>query len=153
MPALRLTLSFFGETQLDRTLARFSDRARDARPAWEALADRFGALERAQFASEGRYSGGWAPLSPRYGEWKAEHYPGLPILELSGDLKASLTSRPFGVEIIEPGFMAIGSDVDYGRWHQEGTDRMPRRRPVEFPDSERRAWIKLLQRFIVTGEV
>jgi anti-sigma factor ChrR (cupin superfamily) len=36
-------------------------------------------------------------------------------------------------------------------FHQEGTDRMPRRRPVELPEVLRRAWIKTLQRWLLTG--
>lgn len=150
--AVRLKLEFYGDVQLDRTLARFADNIGDARPAWDVLADRFGRLERRQFAGEGPFSGGWQALSPDYAEWKERHYPGKPILERSGDLLRSLTRRPFGVEVLEPGFMVVGSDVDYGQWHQQGTDRMPRRRPVEFPEHERREWVRILQRFIVTGQ-
>jgi phage gpG-like protein len=149
--AVRMSFEFYGDVQLDRTLARFVNALEDARPAWEALADRFARTEARQFRTEGGFSGGWAPLSQEYAAWKGRHYPGKPILEREGDLKRSLTRRPFGVEVIEPGFMLVGSDVEYGRWHQQGTDRMPRRRPVEFTEGERRTWVRLLQRFIVTG--
>lgn len=149
--AVRIRLTFLGEVQLDRTLARFADNLEDARPVWEVLADRFARLERQQFAGEGTFSGGWAALSPDYAEAKARTHPGKPILERDGDLKRSLTRRPFGVEVLEPAFMVVGSDVPYGEYHQAGTSRMPRRRPVEFPESERREWVRILQRFIVTG--
>lgn len=149
--AVRITLEFYGDVQLDRTLARF-EAVEDARPAWEVLAERFARLERRQFATEGRAaSGGWPALSPDYAAWKARHYPGKPILEREGDLKASLTSRPFGVEVLEPAFMVVGSDVEYGRYHQHGGGNLPQRRPVELPESERRTWARILQRFIVTG--
>lgn len=152
--ALRFTFAVEGEVQVDRTLARFEEAARDARPVWEQLADRFAQLNRRQFDSEGAAnSGGWAPLSPAYAAWKARLYPGKPILERSGDLRASLTERPFGIEVIDAGAMALGSGIEYGRYHQAGTDRMPQRRPVELPESERRTWIRLIQRFIVTGKV
>ena len=151
--AVTLTLRFHGEAQLDRTLARFADNVSDARPAWEVIADRFAKAETRQFRSEGAYgSGGWSPLSPRYAAWKARHYPGKRILERGGDLKRSLTERPFGIEVIEPGFMVIGSSIGYGRFHQAGGPNLPRRRPVELPESERREWLKVLQRFIVTGK-
>lgn len=150
MPA-GLTLTFHGDVQLDRTLSRF-EAAEDATPAWEVLADRFARLERRQFATEGAYgSGGWPALSPRYGTWKAKNYPGAKILHREGDLEESLTQRPFGVEVLEPGFMILGSGVDHGAYHQQG-DGVPRRRPIEFPESERRAWMNVLQRFIVTGK-
>lgn len=149
-----ITFTFFGEAQLSRTLARSLEAVDDLRPVWEVLAERFVALELRQFATEGKYgSGGWAPLSPRYAEWKARHYPGKTILRRTDDLWKSLTHRPLGIEVIEPHFAVFGSAVEYGRYHQEGGPNLPRRRPVEFPESERREWVKVLQRFIVTGEV
>lgn len=154
MAALRFTFTIEGETQIDRTLARFADNVGDARTLWDKLATRFASVERRQFASEGGYgSGGWPALSPKYAAWKARHYPGKPILEREGNLRASLTERPFGVEVIEAGFMVLGSGIDYGRYHQAGGGRLPQRRPVELPESERRTWIRLIQRYVVTGKV
>lgn len=152
--AFRFTFTVEGETQIDRTLARFADNIDDARRLWNVLADRFAKLETRQFDSEGAYgSGGWPALSPAYGAWKAAHYPGKPILERTGDLRDSLTRRPFGVEVIETGHMVLGSGIDYGRFHQAGAGALPQRRPVELPESERRVWVRYIQRFIVTGEV
>ncbi len=151
---MRLTLSFYGDVQLDRTLARFGDNLGDARALWDDLTNRFVRLERRQFATEGAYaSGGWPELSPRYAHWKARHYPGKPILQRGGLLHESLTERPLGVEVLEPGFMVIGSGVGYGGYHQKGGGTLPRRRPVEFPESTRRDWVRRIQRFIVTGDV
>lgn len=149
----RLTLSFYGDVQLDRTLARFGDAVSDARPAWEAITRRFVALEKRQFSTEGAAaSGGWAPLSANYAEWKAAHYPGKTILRRTDDLYHSLTRRPLPIEVHEPTFMAIGSDVGYGEYHQHGGGNLPQRRPVELTEDTRREWVKILQRFIVTGK-
>lgn len=149
---MRFTFAVEGEVQIDRTLTRFIDDLEDARPVWEVLAGRFAKMEARQFASEGAYgSGRWAALSPDYALWKAANY-GTPILERTGALKASLTARPFGVEEIDARAMAVGSGIDYGKYHQAGTARMPQRRPVEFPESERRVWVRIIQRFIMTGE-
>lgn len=151
MAGLRFTFAVEGDVQIDRTLVRFHENASDARPLWDHLADRFGALERRQFDSEGRYgSGGWPALSPRYAAWKARHYPGKRILERDGDLRDSLTRRPFGIEVIEARSMTLGSGVPYHRFHQLG-DGVPQRRAVELPESERRTWLRTIQRFIVTG--
>lgn len=148
-----LTFDFYGDTQLERTLDRFAAGAEDATPAWEAIADRFVHVERRQFATEGKSSsGGWAPLSPKYAAWKAQHYPGKPILQREGHLVRSLTRRPLGVERIEPQEAWLGSDIDYGAFHQRGAGNLPRRRPVELTEAERRLWVKILQRFIVTGQ-
>lgn len=149
---LRLSFDFYGDQQLERTLDRFGDAAEDMRPAWDAIAEDFADVERRQFSTEGGYgSGGWAPLSPRYAAWKARAYPGKPILQREGDLVRSLTERPFGIEVILPARMVIGSDVEHGQYHQHGGPRLPRRRPVELPELVRRRWVKIVQRFLVTG--
>jgi phage gpG-like protein len=150
--AQAVTFTFWGDRQLDRTIADREERADDYRPAWDVLAERFRRMEVRQFRSEGRYgSGGWAPLNPRYRAWKARRYPGKTILRRTDELFRSLTERPFGVEVLERHVMVVGSDVDYGEHHQRGTPRMPQRRPVEMPESERREWVKTIQRFLVTG--
>lgn len=152
MGGMRFRFEVEGEVQIDRTLTRFADNASDATELWDALADRFARVERRQFDSEGAYgSGGWPALSPAYAAWKARAYPGKPILELTGALRKSLTSRPFGIEVITPKSLTVGSGIDYGRYHQQGSGRLPQRRPVELPEGERRHWVSLIQRFIVTG--
>lgn len=152
--AVRFTFAVEGEVQIDRTLARLVDNVTDARPLWDALADRFARMETRQFDSGGRYgSDVWVPLSPAYAAWKAAAYPGKPILERTGALRESLTRRPFGVEVIDARAIAVGSGIDYGRFHQAGGGTLPRRRPVEFPESERRVWVRYIQRFIISGEV
>lgn len=148
----RFVFDFYGDQQVDRTLVALSNHAQDARPAWNAMADRFAVAERRQFSSEGGYgSGGWAPLSPAYAARKARAYPGKPILERTGKLVGSLTRRPFDVEDIHPSYMRLGTSVAYARYHQRGTEKMPARPPVALPETERREWVRILQRFIVTG--
>lgn len=149
---VNIRLEFYGDEQLNRTIDRSLEALDDATPAWDVIATSFARAERRQFRSEGGYaSGGWRPLSPAYAAWKARHYPGRLILERTGALKRSLTERPLGVEVLLPRRMVIGSDVDYGRYHQRG-DGLPRRRPVELPESLRREWVKVLQRYIITGK-
>lgn len=143
---MRFVMEMFGETQVDRTLTRLIDAATDARPAWDEIADRFASIEEQQFSSEGRAgSGGWAPLSSAYAQWKARHYPGKPILERSGSLRDSLTRRPFPIEKIDRLDMTIGSDSEYGRYHQAGTERMPQRKPVDLTEYQRRDLVKIMQ--------
>lgn len=141
----------FGEEPIVRTLERFSDAVGDMRPAWEVLRRRFLDMEERQFASEGAYgSGGWDPLSPKYAAWKAVHYPGQTILRRTDDLYLSLTEGP-EISILEPQFMVLGSGVDYGEFHQRG-DGVPRRPPVDMPESERQAWIRVIQAHIVGAD-
>lgn len=154
MAGVRFTFSVEGEAQIDRTLARYADNVSDALPLWDKLADRFASVERRQFSSEGGYgSGGWPALSPAYAAWKARAYPGKPILRRTDELYNSLTRRPFGVEVLTPASMTVGSGTDHGRYHQAKGGNLPQRRPVELPESERRTWVRLIQRFITTGNV
>jgi phage gpG-like protein len=149
---VNLRFAFQGDEQVNRTLEAIENRGQDAIPLWEELANRFLDLEERQFDSEGAYaSGGWEPLSPPYAAWKLDHYPGTHILERTGDLKASLTDGP-GVRVLTSRAMWIGSDVDYGQFHQRG-DGVPQRRPVELPEDERELWVRLTHRYLVTGEV
>ncbi|MEG1971279.1 MAG: phage virion morphogenesis protein [Burkholderiaceae bacterium] len=152
MAGIRFTFEFEGEAQIDRTLLNVTENVQDATVLWEELADRFARVETRQFKTQGAYgSGGWQELSPRYAAWKARHYPGKPILQRTGALVKSLTRRPFGVEVITPASMTVGSGLDYGRRHQAGGGSLPRRRPVELPEGERRYWVTLIQRFIRRG--
>lgn len=148
----RLTLEFFGETQVDRSLETMELRSLDARPAWETITDSFLAAERRQFETQGLSgSGGWPPLSPAYGAWKAKHFPGMPILQRTRRLALSLTEGP-AVRIFEPHDMWIGSDVYYGAFHQAGAG-VPQRRPVDLTETWRRSAVHVLHRHIVYGEL
>lgn len=149
---VRFTFAVFGDVQVDRTLEGISDRVVDMRPAWSELQRRFLIVESRQFRSQGGFSGGWSPLSPRYAAWKARRYPGKTILRRTDELFRSLTEGP-DIAILEPDHMILGTSVDYGGYHQDGSGRLPRRRPVELPDWERREWVKVIQSFIGTGSV
>lgn len=153
---MRLRLDVFGDVQFDRRLLRFQDHAADMTVPLTALAADFHDLETRQFASEGGSgSGGWAPLAPATVRDRIRHgFPGdHPILHRTGALEASLTDphAAGAVERVAPDSLFVGTNVSYARFHQTGTRRMPRRRPVEFTERDRRRWVKVLQRYIVEG--
>lgn len=141
-----------GVALIDRELLALETRAHDLLPAFEAIAELFAEGERQQFDSEGAWgSGAWSPLSPAYAVRKHAQYPGTKILERTGDLKRSLTERPFGVELISPFAMVVGTNISYAHFHQDGTSRMPRRPPLAMPPQQRVAITKVLQRWVRTG--
>jgi hypothetical protein len=156
-----ISFTFYGEPQLERRIVGMYLRTLDASPAFEAIGDSFARVEKRQFSSEGAYgSGGWAPLSPTYAAWKQRHYPGKLTLAREGALEESLTRRPFGIDVVERQFAIFGSDVrsesgfPYGRAHQKGIPgRLPRRRPIDLPESIRRRWVKVLQRWIMENSL
>ena len=157
----------FGDVQLDRTLLRFIDRADDVRPALEAMAADFLRMETEQFRSEGAFASEWHSLNPDYAEAKRLAVGDKPILQRSGDLMESLTNPAdeHHVRIIDWDELFVGTDIEYARFHQTGTgnkrgrtdthgdrDGLPMRRPVEFRETDRRMWVQILQRWLVTGE-
>lgn len=151
---MELRIEVFGEQQASRELLRFSQRVDDMSPAFEAVADEFLRLEHAQFATEGGYaSGGWRPLAPSTVARKARLRLDPRILHATLRLRRSLTERgPDHVRRIGPSELFVGSRVPYGVYHQHGTHRMPRRRPVEFTERDKANMVRVIQRFIVHGE-
>jgi phage gpG-like protein len=148
---MRIQLDTFGDVQLDRQLVRFQERVTDLSPALELLADDFLDINRRQFDSEGGNSAGWAPLAASTVSSRGSAHP---ILVEHGDLRASLTQRggKGAIREVGPHELFVGTDIGYAQYHQRGTARMPRRRPVEFTRRDRERWVKSLQRFVVTGE-
>lgn len=141
-----------GVEVVNRNLLNMIDRGQDLQPAFDAIADLFAESEGKQFDTEGEWgSGRWAPLSPRYAAWKLKRFPGTKILERTGRLKTSLTRRPFGIEQISARRMTVGSNVSYATYHQRGRAHLPKRPPVAVPEQTKRAMIKTLQRYVISG--
>lgn len=129
-----LSFEIEGERQFRFSIGRMVHALGDMRPFWEgALKPSFYAVEAQQFASQGAdgRSGAWAQLSPQYAAWKATHYPGRAILQRSGALMASLLGGAGHIFQSAPSWMAIGSGLGYGIYHQTGAGNLPRRRPID----------------------
>lgn len=155
---VRIVFEISGDRQIERDLLRLGDRAGDVSPAFDRIVDLWADETARQFDTEGQHgSGGWQPLSESYAAWKARHYPGRRILERSFALEDSLTNRgdPNMIVQIAPQELAWGTRIAYAGAHQNPSpgSRLPRRRPVEFTEAARRATVKVLQRFVLTGEV
>jgi hypothetical protein len=139
----------FGLTALNRGLDRFTNRAQDLTPVWEQIISDLRRITADRFDAEGP---GWAPLSARYAAQKAITHPGRPILVRTGELRRDLVDDP-DVREATPTRMAYGTRVvRYGVHHQTGTGRMPARPPFgKISEAQKRAWIKMAQRYIVEG--
>lgn len=88
-----LKVSIVGDRQLVHGLKLWQTRISDWRPFWDDIEQFLQDRIKLSFATEGGSSEGgrWEPLSPKYAEWKQQHYPGRGMLVLSGGLKGSLT--------------------------------------------------------------
>ena len=75
---------------------------------------------RAQFDSEGAEAEGqpWQPLSDDYAPWKAEHYPGAPILVRDGAMRAAMLSQ--SAVHVSPEMAIYEPISDIAGYHQVG---------------------------------
>jgi phage gpG-like protein len=152
---MELKLEVFGETELNRTMLRFTQAVEDMRPAFTNIHTDFLHTERAQFSSEGAAgaTGRWAPLADSTVAYKAARGLDPAILVATGALEASLTQSGSEHHIyrVTPDTMFIGSSVDYGKFHQSRAPRtrLPRRPPVSLPENTKRVWVKMLQDHLV----
>lgn len=123
---VRLTVEIEGAEELQHRLAEIDRRISDLTPIWGAITSKLFDIEREIFDSEGR--GQWAPLSPRYAAWKARHYPGQPLLVLTGAMRQAFTNSS-GAEIVrQPQSLLVKwSTPEYAKYHQTGTTYMPAR--------------------------
>jgi phage gpG-like protein len=151
---MRLTVSAFGETIIDRELMRFRDNLVMPLAAWEVVGTILRAASERQFDTEGGYaSGGWPALTDARVEVKAREGLRPEILQATGALKASLTEK-FNAEHIEvPSVdsLVFGSRVPYGIYHASTAPRtiMPYRPPVALTETDKMLLVKELQRALL----
>lgn len=142
---------------------RFRERGMDMRPVFHVLADDFLKIEKRQFDSEGGYaSGGWKPLTEAYLRRKIQQGYDHRILHRTLAMRRSLTVRgaPGQVRRITRDTLEVGTAVrsnkgfPYPAVHQRPLrSPLPRRRPVELRETDRDRWVKMMQRYLVTGLV
>lgn len=148
----RFRLEIAGDVAMDRGIARFADGVADYRPIWPVVEDEFYAQEKSQFESEGAEGGDkWDALSPEYDGWKEAHFPGKPILQRTGSLYESLTNpnSTNGVRREERKTLTLGTTIPYALYHQKGTENMPARPELIFPEAWKRTVMHHLQTYLV----
>lgn len=144
--AVRMQLS--GAQEVLRAVAGLEQRLAHPEPVLELIADLLEAHVALQFQGEGvRGAKTWVPLKPRtvqarerrWGYYRRPPAFGAsgahPILTWSGRLRRSFQrGQPGNVRVVSPSGLTWGSTVPYGRFHQRGGRRLPRRPPVDFRD-------------------
>lgn len=156
--ALQLLFEVEGETLIDRTFQRRAKNIGHAEPAFRKIADQMMKVAKTQFASEGgARSGGWAALKEETLAAKRRKGLNMHILRATDALMNSLIKRGGSGQklIITAWQLVFGSNVPYFPFHQKGAPgaNIPRRQILMFNESDKRGYVKLLQRYIMTGEV
>lgn len=149
-----------GEVQIARLFSRFADGVEDISDPLEEIADDFFEVEQRLFDSEGGTGGhgAWAPLSPAYARWKAKAFPGRKILVAENRMKQSLTTMTGdSVREIEQLELKVGTRIrskrgfPYPVAHQapQAGSSLPRRRPIDIAEGDKRDWTRFVQRYLV----
>jgi phage gpG-like protein len=153
---VEILAELLGEKVVHRRLVDVGRRATNMAPALREVARLWMDLEQDVFASEGA-SGGkpWAPLAGSTQETKARAGYSSKILQAEGGLMASLTQPGAADQILEvdDDMLVFGTGHPAGAFHGKGTSRMPARPPIQISPQGRRQTVKILQRFVVTGDV
>lgn len=154
---LTITIEAFGETEMERTLLRWDERVRNPLPVWKDIHEDFMDIERYQFESQGELSGGWQPLADSTVERKAIQGFDTRIMFRTGALFESLTESGDEQHVFHPlaSSLEMGSTVDYGKYHHSRDPRqhLPRRPLIVLTTGVKTAWVKKLQRWIVSGQI
>lgn len=135
-----------GEEIVHRRLVGIGHRAGNMAPALREVARLWMDLEQEVFDSEGA-SGGkpWAPTKRGDGRTLVD----------TGRLMRSLTEQGAEDQILEVGdsWLVFGTGHEAAIHHQRGTTDLPARPPVQISPQGRRQTVKVIQRFVVTGDV
>ena len=108
-------------------------RWRDVKPAWEYVGEFIlREVEPKVFGAEGKTQEetAWKPLSAKYAKWKEKHFPGNPILVLTGKLRLQMTGLSGDHFVNEQArSFEVGSNYPledaYGAKHAFGEGHLP----------------------------
>jgi phage gpG-like protein len=148
-----ITIETLGDERFIRAFNRVGEEVKDFSEPFETIYQDFAALEERRFLAQGWPPAHWAPLSPEYAAWKQRHFPGRPILVLSGRMRAAFgnvdgSSFDALKEIFET-HATFGTVLPYPIYHQTGTSKMPARRPVHLEEEDKRRWALIIQRWAI----
>lgn len=149
---MKLKFEFLGETQIMAKFNRLAEKISDYSDVFEKLGDDFYEIEKRLFGSQGGSGdkGKWKALSPKYAAWKSKNYPGQPILVQTGELRDSLTQKGGqNIRAISRKQAVFGTYDEKAIYHQQGSGKLPKRRPIDLNEQDKSRWMKIVHEFIV----
>ena len=135
-------------------LENIKDRADDMRPVFKWAKTQLELANAWNFMANGLPSGKpWQPLDKEYGAWKSAHFAGAGTMVRSGNLFRSLTSLTDSTaNTITKTSATFGTSVEYAKFHQYGTTKMPARKIVFTPRDFPRDLGVEIAKYLVLGE-
>lgn len=150
----------YGDKAINREILGVKSRVSDFGPVFRLLRERFYAMEKEAFRTEGASGahGKWRALAENTVRRKARsRNPRLrpEILQARQYLMKSLTglgNKGSTSRISRTSFF-VGSTIPYGKFHQKPKEgsKLPRRRVIDFNEAEKRIWVKMLQEYMMVG--
>jgi len=135
-------------------LTRVEERADNLIPVWQWARNELERSNAANFAQNGLPSGkAWDPLDPQYGAWKSSRFPGMPTLVRTGKLFNSLTNLKGLPNYVRKDSASFGTNVEYAKFHQQGTFKMPKRQILFEPPLFAFRLAERTNKWIVDGKV
>ncbi len=129
----------FNPDDLEDELDDIKNRSRNFTPLFSRIEEDLRWHWAGNFTSNGLPVGGWAPLDPEYAAWKATHFPGSTMIR-SGKLFKSLSEHHGSVNDIGRHEARFGTKIEYAKFHQMGTTKMPKRQLVYEPAEASLRW-------------
>lgn len=101
------------------------------------------------FNTQGGHFGGWRPLSPKYAAWRGSPEP---ILIRTGQLFNSIRNMYGAPNDIKDDEAYFGTKIEYAKFHQYGTTKMPKRPFIFEPTGAAKKWGNWIAKYIADGE-
>lgn len=136
---VRIDVDFREDKLLDK-LDNIKGRARDFGSVFKKIQNDLEETWSNNFMTNGLPSGGWAPLDSEYGSWKSINFPGMPPMIRTGKLFSSLGNLRGAPNSIGKKNAQFGTNVEYAKFHQYGTTKMPKRTIVFEPSASKKQW-------------
>jgi len=140
-------------TDVDKTIVHLKDIA-ERMNNLEPVFDRFGQyMVREHIPMQFERKGTprrWAPLSPAYARWKQRHYPGRPLLVLSGKMRRLFKYRA-GPRSLRIDNRRRAGNARLFDIHQFGASRAPARPMIQVTETDRDVFREMVREH-VAGE-
>lgn len=136
-----------------KKLLAMETRSKNFMPIFEKARLALQLANASNFALGGLPSGGWAPLDPQYASWKAINFPGAPPMVRTGRLFQSLVDLRGPANSVRPMSATFGTTVEYAKFHQYGTTKMPKRQVVFEPVGFAKKTSEDMAAWVAHGEI
>jgi len=154
MALVKIRFVVDNEVQLSRAFETGIAQFLNLEVPFNKMADDFYQTMAGVFSAEGAFEERtkWQDLSPTYAIWKSRNFPGRKILERTGRLKTSLTTRGGSDSVLEvtPNSLSVGTMVPYALRHQRGnpSTNLPMRKIIELTDAQKKRWVHIMHRYM-----